>query len=217
MAETRWKIAVGSESVSAAYDAAERPTGTLFVCAHGAGGNMADNGIIAVTQALRAKGIDTIRFNFLYSEKRSGRPDPMPKAMGVISAVVDRARHELSPKRLVIGGRSFGGRAASMLAADGFGVDRLLLLAYPLHPPGKPDKLRDAHLAAVKVPVLCLNGTRDDFCQRPLMEQVLARLGSNWTMRWLEGADHGFHVRKSSGRTDADVMDEIATAVAKWL
>ena len=102
-----------------------------------------------------------------------------------------------------------GGRAASMLAADGFVCDGLLLLAYPLHPAGKPDQLRDAHLPTIAVPVLCLNGTRDALCRRDLMEVVLERVGANWTMRWLEGADHSFHVLKSSGRTDAEVLGEI--------
>ncbi|HEY3600812.1 MAG TPA: alpha/beta family hydrolase, partial [Chthoniobacterales bacterium] len=132
------------------------------------------------------------------------------------TAVVARVRSELAPETLVIGGRSMGGRAASMLAADGFDCDALLLLAYPLHPPGKPDQLRDAHLPAIKVPVICFNGTRDPFCTPDLMEQVLKRLGSNWEMHWVEGADHSFHVLKSSGKTDAQVMNEIADASAAW-
>lgn len=208
---------MGGDSVSALYDPAESPRGIVFLCAHGAGGNMQDKGVIAVTRALRTKGIDTVRFNFIYSEKRSGGPDPMPKCMSVISAVAAHVRLKLAPRTLIIGGRSMGGRAGSMLAAEGFAADRLLLLAYPLHPPGHPEKLRDAHLAKIRMPVLCLNGTRDTFCQRQLMERVQTRLGSNWTMHWLEGADHGFHVLKSSGKTDADVMDEIASASASWL
>jgi hypothetical protein len=110
-----------------------------------------------------------------------------------------------------------GGRAASMLAADGFACDGLLLLAYPLHPSGKPDQLRDAHLPKIQVPVLCLNGTRDALCRRDLMEAVLERIGSKWTMHWLEGADHSFHVLKSSGRTDAEVLAEIGDASRVWV
>jgi len=104
-----------------------------------------------------------------------------------------------------------------MLAADGFACDGLLLLAYPLHPPGKPDQLRDAHLPAIKVPVVCFNGTRDPFCTPSLMESVLQRLGDNWEMHWVEGADHSFHVLKSSGKTDAQVMNEIADGSRTWL
>src|SRR3954467_2234922 len=104
-----------------------------------------------------------------------------------------------------------------MLAADGFACDGLLLLAYPLHPAGQPTKLRDQHLPSIKVPVLCLNGTRDALCRRDLMDAVLPRLQTQWTMHWVEGADHSFHVLKSSGRTDAEVMDGIADAAREWV
>jgi hypothetical protein len=110
-----------------------------------------------------------------------------------------------------------GGRAASVYVSQGGPCDGLLLLAYPLHPPGQPEKLRDAHLATIRAPVLCLNGTRDAFCDRVLMAQVLSRLGSNWRMLWLEDADHGFHVLKRSGRTDRDVLAETAAEAAAWL
>jgi predicted alpha/beta-hydrolase family hydrolase len=110
-----------------------------------------------------------------------------------------------------------GGRAASMLAAEGFQCDGLLLLAYPLHPAGKPGKLRDAHLPQIGVPVLCFNGTRDTLCRRDLMEQALRSVRAPWEMRWIEGADHGFHVLKSSRRTDADVLEEIGGATGRWL
>jgi predicted alpha/beta-hydrolase family hydrolase len=110
-----------------------------------------------------------------------------------------------------------GGRAASMLAADGFEADALLLLAYPLHPAGKPEQLRDAHLPRIRMPTICFNGTRDALCRRDLMEALLPRLGSNFEMHWLDGADHSFHVLKSSGRTDAEVMSEIGTATEEWL
>ena len=109
-----------------------------------------------------------------------------------------------------------GGRAASMLVADGYACDGLILAAYPLHPAGQPDKLRDAHLPAIKCPVLCLNGTRDALCDRGLMNGVLAKLGAQWTMHWLEGADHSFNVLKSSGRTNGEVDEEVRAAIGKW-
>src|SRR5579862_8733655 len=127
MPDANWDIAIGGDRVSAALDRADESRRIVFVCAHGAGGNMSDKGILAVTRAIRAKGIDTVRFNFIYSQKRAGGPDPMPKCMSVISAVVDRVRTELRPSMLIFGGRSMGGRAASMLAAEGFRADRLLL------------------------------------------------------------------------------------------
>ena len=186
----------------------------VFVCAHGAGGHMADGGMTRAAQALEAAGFSVVRFNFPYRDKGSGRPDPMPVLKASISTVVARVRSELKPHKLIIGGRSMGGRAASMLAADGFECDGLLLLAYPLHPAGQPEKLRDAHLPQIKVPVLCFNGTRDALCERPLMEKALKNLF--WTMHWLEGADHSFHVLKSSGRTDDDVMAEVGNTARDW-
>jgi len=177
---------------------------------------MADRGMLAVAEHLRRCGLDVVRFNFLYREKGSTHPDTMPRLKECIAAVASHARSELGPQTLILGGRSMGGRAASMLAADGFPCDGLLLLAYPLHPAGKPEELRDAHLAKIAVPVLCLNGTRDTLCRRDLMEAVVDRLRGRWTMHWLEGADHGFHVLKSSGRTDAEVLSEIAETCGAW-
>lgn len=213
-----WQVEVGNERVTAAWDPPTGDdTGVVYVCAHGAGGQMNDRAILAVTRALRDRGIGTIRFNFLYRERRSSRPDPMPKLLACWEAVVASVRARLQPKTLVLGGRSMGGRAASMLVADGAACDRLLLLAYPLHPPGQPGKLRVDHLPRITCPVLCVNGTRDPFCDPSLMKKTLAGLGSNWRMLWLEGADHSFHVLKSSGRTDADVLTETADATKAWL
>jgi hypothetical protein len=218
MTKSHWTIPVGNETTSAIYDPAPHGDGsTVFVCAHGAGGNMADKSMATVTRALGARGLSTVRFNFLYKEKRSSRPDPMPKLKETTEAVVARVRAELRPSTLIIGGRSMGGRAASMLAADGFDCSGLLLLAYPLHPPGKPDQLRDAHLPSIRVPVLCVNGTRDPFCTPELMKGVLDRVTAPWQMLWLETADHSFHVLKSSGKTDAQVMGEVADAAEKWV
>jgi predicted alpha/beta-hydrolase family hydrolase len=215
---TTWRIAVGDAETTAVLDPATGgPARAVYVFAHGAGGNMADRGMLAATATLRARGLDVVRFNFLYKEKGSGRPDPMPVLLRCTSAVVERVRAELRPARLIIGGRSMGGRAASMLAADGFACDGLLLLAYPLHPEGKPEQLRDAHLPAITVPTLCLNGTRDALCRRDLMEAVLLRVGPRFRMHWLDGADHMFHVLKSSGRRDADVLDEVGRACEEWV
>jgi len=219
MSAIEWKVAVGDTVTTALYEPGVG-TGTelpLFVCAHGAGGSMIDRGMVATANAFRDRGIGVVRFNFLYKEKGSGRPDPMPLLMQTTAAVVARARDELSAERLVIGGRSMGGRAASMLAADGFDADGLLLLAYPLHPAGQPEKLRDAHLPKIRMPVLAFSGTRDALCTRVLMEQALQTVTAPWDMRWIEGADHSFHVLKSSGTTDAAVMDHIATTSASWL
>ena len=213
-----WRIDVGNDKTSAVFEAATTGgNGTVFVCAHGAGGHMADRSMLKLAEVFRGRGLDVVRFNFLYRERKSGRPDQMPRLEECFSAVVSHTRKEIQPRRLIIGGRSMGGRAASMMAAEGFACDGLLLLAYPLHPPGQPEKLRTAHLPAIKVPVLCLNGTRDAFCQKDLMEAALKTVTTRWEMHWLEGADHSFHVPKSSGRTDAQVLDETANAAQTWL
>ena len=215
---TPWRVPVGDAETSAIYDPAAgdgRRVG--FVAAPGAGGSMHDRGMLGVAKELRGRGIHVVRFNFLYKEKGSSRPDPMPRLMETTRAVVARVREELRPDVLIIGGRSMGGRAASMLAAEGFACDGLLLLAYPLHPAGQPEKLRDAHLPDIRVPVLCLNGTRDELCRRELLERALQTVTTDWTMHWLEDADHGFHVRKASGRTDADVLAETGDAAEAWV
>jgi predicted alpha/beta-hydrolase family hydrolase len=216
-AHAEWRVAVGGEETSAVFEPAEAgEQGIVFVCAHGAGGSMDDRGMSATAKALRSRGFGVVRFNFLYKEKGSGRPDPMPRLKDCVTAVVARTRDELQPRTLIIGGRSMGGRAASMLTADGFECDGLLLLAYPLHPAGMPEKLRDAHLPAIRVPVIAFSGTRDALCRRDLMEAALKTVKTDWKMQWIEGADHGFHVLKSSGRTDAEVLVEIANAAEAW-
>lgn len=218
MSATEWTIEVGSATTTAVYEpAASGSDAAVFVCAHGAGGSMSDRGLLATAAAMRTQGIGVVRYNFLYKEKKSGRPDPMPKLMATVDAVVGRVRAELRPAHLIIGGRSMGGRAASMLAAEGYTADGLLLLAYPLHPAGNPEKLRDAHLPSIRMPVLCFSGTRDPLCTRSLMERALTTVTAPWDMRWIEGADHGFHVLKSSGRTDGEVMDEIARSCREWV
>jgi predicted alpha/beta-hydrolase family hydrolase len=213
-----WKVAVGGQETTAVYEPASGgEEAAVFVCAHGAGGSMSDRSTLATANAMRAHGIGVVRYNFLYKERGAGGPDPMPKLMATVIAVVERTVAELSPQRLLIGGRSMGGRAASMLAAEGFSANGLVLLAYPLHPSGKPTQLRDAHLPQIAMPVIAFSGTRDPLCTRALMEQALEKVTAPWEMRWIETADHSFHVLKSSGKTDAQVMDEIGAETAKWV
>jgi predicted alpha/beta-hydrolase family hydrolase len=214
-----WQIPIdANEGISAVYDPAPgaASANAVFVCAHGAGGHMADRGMLSLVPVFHACGLSMVRFNFPYRERGSRRPDPMPQLEACFSAVVAHVREKVKPARLILGGRSMGGRAASRLAAEGFECDGLLLLAYPLHPAGQPEKLRDAHLPSIRIPVLCFNGTHDSLCRRDLMEKVLKTVGTNWTMHWLEGADHGFHVLKSSGRTDGDVLHEVGEKTRTW-
>jgi predicted alpha/beta-hydrolase family hydrolase len=202
-----WRIAVDGGETTALFERATAGDGkALFVAAHGAGSHRDHPSMLRLSQVLRSRGFDMVRFNFLYREKGSRAPDRMPKLEACMAAVLAYTRKELSSKKLIIGGRSMGGRVASMMAAAGFGCDGLLLLAYPLHPAGQPQKLRDAHLPQIKVPVLCFNGTRDPLCDRVLMEAALAKVSTRWDMQWLEGKDHSFAV-----------TDEIGEVAEKWL
>jgi len=188
----------------------ENRNSAVFVCAHGAGGHKDDKGMLRLAAALEPL-LEVVRFNFPYREAGSKRIDPMPILK---KSFIENLKKS---KRLIIGGRSMGGRVASMLAAEGLECDGLLLAAYPLHPAGQPEKLRDAHLPQIRCPVLCLNGTRDALCRQDLMSNVLHTVTAPWTMHWIEGADHSFHVLRSSGRSDADVDAEVRTAVGRWL
>jgi len=195
----QWCISVvNGEETSAVLEPAIGAEGkALFVAGHGAGSDMNHGNMLKLSEVLRGRGFDVVRFNFLYREKGGRAPDRMPKLQACFSAVVERARREIAGKKLIIGGRSMGGRVASMLAAEGFPCDGLLLLAYPLHPAGNPEKLRDAHLPKIKVPVLCINGTRDTLCRKDLMTKSIDGLG--WQMQWLEGKDHSFAVTAELG------------------
>ena len=213
----KWRVAVGDDTTSAIHETADAKGRGVFICAHGAGGNMNDRATAATAKAMRDIGLGVVRFNFLYKEKGRSGPDPMPRLMACYTAVAEHARRELKPHVLIIGGRSMGGRTASMLAAEGFDAAGLLLLAYPLHPPGQHEKLRVEHLPSITMPVLCFNGTRDAFCDPTLMKNALKKVKTPWTMHWIEEADHGFKIPKRTGRTEGDVMKEIQDVSAEWL
>ncbi len=223
MSSHEWKVPVGADHVSAIYESGSQPRDTaLFVCAHGAGGSMSDKGMLATAAALRSAGIGVVRFNFIYKEKGGRRPDFMPKLMDTVTAVVEHVRSELQSVPEARTGRSSSAAArwadarprCSPPAASM--PQGLLLLAYPLHPAGQPEKLRDAHLPQIRMPVLCFNGTRDPLCTPALMERALTTVTAPWQMEWVDGADHSFHVLKSSGRTDAEVMAVIAAVSEAW-
>ena len=199
----KWCIAVDGDETSAVYEPADN-AGAVFVAGHGAGSHMDHRSMLELSRLLGSQGFDVVRFNFLYREKDARAPDRMPKLEACFRAVAEAARREAGAKKLVIGGRSMGGRVASMLAAQGFACDGLLLLAYPLHPAGQPEKLRDEHLPKIRVPVLCINGTRDALCRRDLMERAIDGLA--WRMHWLDGKDHSFAVNA-----------EVAAAASQWL
>jgi hypothetical protein len=221
--EQRWKVQVGAETTEAACDA---PAGEerrgILVLAHGAGGSMDTRSLLREANVCRSLGLAVVRFNFLYRAVGRKYPDRMPQLMACYSAVVDSlgrnaGTEQTASRSLFLGGHSMGGRTATMMAAEGFPCDGLILFSYPLHPPGKFDQLRAEHLPRIKVPVLCFNGTRDDFMRRDIMDRLQGTLPATWTHHWIEHADHSLSVRKKSGRTVAEVDAEINATLENWL
>ena len=214
-----WHIDGSDEDseTTAIFDRSAASMGDLvYVMAHGGGGHMEHATMAAFAAQFAAVGFDVVRFNFSFTHRGRRAPDRMPKLMACYRSVIAHVRTERRPQGLVIGGQSMGGRTASMLAAEGDECSGLILLAYPLHPAGKPERRRDAHLPDIPVPVLCFNGTRDALCRQDLMNEVVARLPDRFRMHWLDGADHGYRVPKASGRTQQEVFEEVAQVSCQW-
>ena len=215
--ELRFSVAETSGEVSALL---VRPPDArrLYVLAHGAGAGMRHPFLESIAQALAERSIATLRYQFPYMERRAGRPDPPAIAAATVRAAVAEAARAAPGLPLVAGGKSFGGRMTSTAQAEAPlpGVRGLLFLGFPLHPPGRPDDKRAEHLAQVRVPMLFLQGDRDEFADLTLLRPVVQRLGERATLHLVEGGDHSFHVLKRSGRTDADVMTELAATVDRW-
>ena len=203
----------GAGSVGAVRTEAARERWTL-VYAPGAGSNINDPFGAYAARELAKHGVATVRFQFQYMEAGRRGPDRPPVLESTWRAVIDAVRDGMT--RLVAGGRSMGGRIASQVVAQGVAVDALALFAYPLHPPGKPEQTRDAHLSRIAVPVLFCSGTNDAFGS-PDELRAAAKNVRRATLHLLDGADHGFAVRKSSGRTREDVWAEAVAAMVEWL
>jgi len=190
-----------------------------YVFAHGAGAGMTHASMEKVAAGLAERGIATLRYQFPYMEKGSKRPDAPAVAHAAVRAAVAEAGRRCGALPLIAGGRSFGGRMTSQAQALSPlpGVRGLIFLGFPLHPAGKPSSERAKHLADVKIPMLFLQGTRDALAEMNLLEPVVKDLGSRAMLHLLEGADHSFHVLKSSGRNDRQVMDEALDAFVAWV
>jgi predicted alpha/beta-hydrolase family hydrolase len=213
------EIAVGrATSVSALLirpDAAR----ACFVFAHGAGAGMTHPFMEAFATGLAERGVATLRYQFPYMEKASKRPDPPGIAQAVVRAAVAEAGRHCGDLRLIAGGKSFGGRMTSQAqaAAPLAGVRGLAFLGFPLHPAGKPSSDRARHLGDVHIPMLFMQGTRDNLAEVSLLEPVVKSLGPSASLHRVEGADHSFHVPARSGRKDNEVMDEILDVFANWI
>lgn len=189
-----------------------------YVFAHGAGAGMAQKSMAAIANGLAERGIATLRYNFLYMERGSKRPDAPALAHKAVRAAVAKAS-ELAPSLpLFAGGKSFGGRMTSQAQSlDPLpNVRGLIFFAFPLHPTGKPNDERAAHLNDVAIPMLFLQGTNDALAELELLKPVVTRLGKRATLTLAEHADHSFHVPAKTGRKDAEVLAEILDAAAQW-
>ena len=215
-------------SVTIAVDDAHRVSGLLqapraaracYVLAHGAGAGMAHPFMAAIAKELEERGIATLRYQFPYMERGSKRPDPPRLAQATVRAAVIAAARLQPDLALFAGGKSFGGRMTSQAQADAPlpGVRGLVFLGFPLHPPGRASDERGQHLAAIKIPLLFLQGTRDEFAQRALLEPLVASLGAHATLHLFEEADHSFHVPARTGRKDAQVRSELLDRLAGWI
>jgi predicted alpha/beta-hydrolase family hydrolase len=213
------RIEVGSNEAVSALLIQPPQARACYVFAHGAGAGMTHASMQTVAVGLGARGIATLRYQFPYMEKGSKRPDAPAVAHATVRAAVAEAGRRCDGLPLIAGGRSFGGRMTSQAQALSPlpGVRGLAFFGFPLHPAGKPSSDRAKHLADVEIPMLFLQGTRDALAELSLLEPAAKGLGARATLRLLEGADHSFHVLKSSGRNDREVMDEALDAFVGWV
>lgn len=210
-AETRTKIHTRAGEVSSAW---LDPGGSVasLVVAHGAGANLDHPFLAGFCRGMVGHGVATVRFNFLYMERGRRAPDPEATLRETWLAAFEAARERSGGRPVLAGGKSLGGRIASMVVADGMPAAGLVFLGYPLHPPGKPERIRDEHLYRIRVPMLFLHGTSDPFAQPVFLEPVLRKLGKRATYAPVEGGDHSFNVRgaKKDAREVGAGLAEIA-------
>jgi predicted alpha/beta-hydrolase family hydrolase len=215
-------VAVGEiESVTAMlYPAAKKNrAGVTIILGHGAGADQMSGFMRMVANGMAARGFDVMTFNFVYKEKGRGAPDPKAKLEACYRAVIDAAikHRKLKSNKLVIGGKSMGGRIASQVAAeDSEGIDGLVFLGYPLHPPGRPDKLRDEHLPKIKRPMLFVQGSRDAFGTEEEIRAIIKKHGLKATLFAIKDGDHSLKVPKSAGTNQQDVYDSVYDQLLRW-
>jgi predicted alpha/beta-hydrolase family hydrolase len=212
------------DSVTALLYAAAKNerAGMTVILGHGAGAGQLHPFMQLFASGLAARGFDTMTFNFLYMERGRGVPDPKAKLEACYRAVIEAAKKHktLKGNRLVIGGKSMGGRIASQVAATPETVEHvnaLVFLGYPLHPPGRPDKLRDAHLPEITGPMLFVQGSRDSFGTAEELRALIKRLHLPATLYPIEGGDHSLKVPKKGNPPQAEVYETTMDEIARWL
>ena len=191
----------------------------LLVLAHGAGAGMAHKSMTAIAEGLAERGVSTLRYNFPYMERSSKRPDNPPVAHVAVRAAVADAAKLAGDLPLFAGGRSFGARMTSQAqSAEPLAkVSGLVFFAFPLHPPGKPGTDRADHLAVVKIPMLFLQGAKDEFADLALLKPTVSKLGKRGKLHLVDHADHSFHVPAKTGRKDPEVLAEILDVAREWM
>lgn len=198
-----------------------RPRGAFagLVLAHGAGAGMDHPFMEAVSAGLATRGVATLRYQFPYMHAGRRRPDPRTRLVATVGAAIAFGRRTFRGLPLVAGGKSMGGRMTSRWAAStgGAGVEGLVFLGFPLHPSGKRGTERAEHLREVAQPMLFVQGTRDDLAELTLVRRVCETLGRRAALHVVDGADHGFHVLRRSGRTNEEAMAELVTCAADWI
>jgi predicted alpha/beta-hydrolase family hydrolase len=215
------EIAPGESVTALWYQAAARDrAGTTLVLAPGAGAGQLHDFMVSFATALAARGIDAMTFDFLYAERGRRLPDRNDRLEACYAAVIAAVRNHarLGRNILAIGGKSMGGRIASQVAAGGVNdLAGLVLLGYPLHPPGKPDQLRAKHLFAIATPMLIVQGARDAFGTPDELRPIIARLAAPTSLQVVEGGDHSFKVAKSSAEPQRQVYTAIQDKIVRWL
>ena len=214
-AESRVTIDVDGTPISGIYTGPDQAAATL-VLAHGSGAGMEHPFLAGLAHALNDDGVATLRFNFPYREAGRKFPDRPPAAIAAWRAVMAEAASRSGGEPLWAAGKSFGGRMASMAVAEGMPADGLVYLGYPLHPPGKPEKLRDEHLYGLSLPMLFLQGTRDTFATPELLEDVVARIGPAASIEWWDGGDHSF-ARAGVKKSAEDIGASLAAPVSAFI
>jgi predicted alpha/beta-hydrolase family hydrolase len=190
----------------------------LLVLSHGAGAGMRHPFMTALSRELAAEKIATFRYQFPYMENRRKAPDRPPTLTATVAAATQAAHAAAPDLPLLAGGKSMGGRMTSTAASENLipEVLGLVFFGFPLHPPKQPATKRGDHLAKVTQPMLFLQGTRDDLADLKLLKPICKKLGDRTTLHIIEGADHSFHVLKSSGKSDAEILSELAHITADW-
>jgi predicted alpha/beta-hydrolase family hydrolase len=219
---SEFRVAVaGGETTARVYSAGGPAVDAALILGHGAGAGQQSAFMVDFARALAALGLDVVTFNFLYTEQRRRIPDRGPALEECYSAVIAAARERLESarKHLFIGGKSMGGRIATQVAAGDpcAPITGLVLLGYPLHPPGRPDRPRDKHLAAIRRPMLIVQGSRDTFGMPAELTPVLDTLSPRPLMYVVSGGDHSFKISRRNPAEQAAVFDDIQRTIVEWI